>query len=127
MRVWTSYYAKVGMLPEGCVPISISLGCPKELNVRKYLAFAPTWAILNDYKRTGDAGAYVRRFYGSVLANASVEDFMDFARRCAAEEGKPDADIVLLCYERPSAFCHRHLVARWLTAHGVPCDELDVR
>ena len=31
--------------------------------------------------------------------------------------------IILLCYEKPGDFCHRHLVADWLTKNGVNCIE----
>jgi hypothetical protein len=34
-----------------------------------------------------------------------------------------DYHIALLCYEKPSDFCHRHLVAEWLREHGVRCNE----
>ena len=29
------------------------------------------------------------------------------------------------CYEKPSDFCHRHLVADWLNKNGVECKELE--
>lgn len=32
-------------------------------------------------------------------------------------------DIALICYEKPSDFCHRHLVAEWLNQNGYRCDE----
>ena len=28
-------------------------------------------------------------------------------------------DIVLLCYEKPDEFCHRHLVAEWFNRNGI--------
>jgi uncharacterized protein (DUF488 family) len=31
---------------------------------------------------------------------------------------------VLLCYEAPNQFCHRHLVAAWLRKHGITVEEL---
>ena len=33
--------------------------------------------------------------------------------------------IALICYEKPSDFCHRHLVADWLNKNGVECKELE--
>lgn len=33
-------------------------------------------------------------------------------------------DIALICYEKPTDFCHRHLVAEWLTTNGIKCDEI---
>ena len=32
-------------------------------------------------------------------------------------------DICLMCYEKPSDFCHRHLVANWLNENGIECKE----
>lgn len=34
-------------------------------------------------------------------------------------------DIVMLCYEKPSKFCHRHLLCDFLNAKGIKCKELD--
>ena len=34
-----------------------------------------------------------------------------------------DEDIALICYEKPSDFCHRHLVAEWFRNHGHNCEE----
>jgi uncharacterized protein (DUF488 family) len=34
-------------------------------------------------------------------------------------------DAILLCFEKPPTFCHRHLVAKWLEFHlGKPVREL---
>lgn len=29
------------------------------------------------------------------------------------------ADVVLLCYEKADAFCHRHLVSDWLHSYNI--------
>lgn len=34
-----------------------------------------------------------------------------------------DFHIALVCYEKPSDFCHRHLVAQWLSQNGFKCKE----
>lgn len=34
-------------------------------------------------------------------------------------------EICLICYEKPSDFCHRHLVADWLNKNGVKCKEYE--
>ena len=35
-------------------------------------------------------------------------------------------DIVFLCYEKPSEFCHRHLLAQFLEEQGFECKELQL-
>ena len=32
---------------------------------------------------------------------------------------------VLLCYETPEKFCHRHLVRKWLNDHRIECKEIE--
>ena len=31
--------------------------------------------------------------------------------------------IALICYEKPTDFCHRHLVADWFNKNGIRCKE----
>jgi uncharacterized protein YeaO (DUF488 family) len=62
---------------------------------------------------------YVKHFNDEVLANLSphqvVSDFHYLSK------GK---DVVMLCYEKSDDFCHRHLVAEWLTNAGYPVEEM---
>ena len=39
----------------------------------------------------------------------------------------PDVHLVLLCYEKPEDFCHRHLFARWIMHNGadIKIEEFD--
>lgn len=41
-----------------------------------------------------------------------IRDTLEQIRRRAANLGRKD--IVLLCYEKPSSFCYRHILAAWL-------------
>lgn len=34
-----------------------------------------------------------------------------------------DKSICLICYEKPSDFCRRHLVAKWFNDNGFKCEE----
>lgn len=35
------------------------------------------------------------------------------------------ADVALLCYERPGEFCHRHMLAEYLTNNGITVKEFN--
>lgn len=35
----------------------------------------------------------------------------------------PDYHVALICYEKPSDFCHRHLVSDWINLRGIKCEE----
>ncbi|WP_273522359.1 DUF488 family protein [Rhodosalinus sediminis] len=111
---WFSYH--------GPGRIGISRGTPRygvPPGYRLYKRLAPTRAIL--FESTGKAD-YEPRFYAEVLAPLDPEQVLADLARLAAPY-----DPVLLCFERPpfdeENFCHRHMVADWLTAHGAQVEE----
>lgn len=92
-----------------------------------YKKLAPTYQILMDYKKAADGSweslywaqtKYVTRYRAQILDNLDPQQVVRELENLANGQ-----DIVLLCYERPDAFCHRHLVAEWLKSHGILCEE----
>lgn len=86
---------------------------------RMYKALAPTWDILNTSESKTD---YEPRFMKEILAPLNPAKVVDDLRKLAG-----DHPPVLLCFEVPpfthANFCHRHMVANWLIAHGYECRE----
>lgn len=108
----TSYYAKY----RGPHGVSIAGYAPKGYKGREYKKLAPKFWFFKKYKADGDEASYTENFQREVL------DHLD--PRQVYEELGPDA--VLLCYEKSGAFCHRHLVARWLEKHlGITITEVE--
>lgn len=104
-KLYTSYYARSGKHPNA---VAISVISPSFYQGKKYLNLAPTWDLLRAYKsgQVDDKGYtewYLRLLQERKLTPQSVVDDL--------EEGS-----VLLCYEGPGKFCHRHVVAEWLEA-----------
>lgn len=122
--MYTSYFAKIKWLPEDFVPISI---CAKAPNFYKGLAYkklAPSYGLLMDWKRHKDDYLYTRQYQEEVLDKLNAQEVLeeltiltDSANRIRAPK------ICLVCYEKSTDFCHRHLVAEWLTCNGVSCAE----
>lgn len=52
--------------------------------------------------------------------NQNKEEILDIVRNI------PDESI-LLCYERVGAFCHRHILAKWLNGNNIKIVEWDYR
>lgn len=52
----------------------------------------------------------------------ATEVILDFSRM-AHGFNDGENDIALICYEKPSDFCHRHLVSEWLNQNGFKCEE----
>jgi hypothetical protein len=107
----TSYFAKSGKDPNA---VAICAYCPSWYTGKQYPALAPPWSLVSAYKKTGDKDAYEEFYLKHVLANLSPSKVIVDLGNSA----------ILLCYENPQDFCHRHIVADWLRGAGFECEEL---
>lgn len=122
---YTGYFAKLKQYKEaGLVPISIAGKAPSWYNGLEYKALAPKWSFFNEWKNgdryKGDNNYYIQHFNDEVLANLNVDDVYNKLNLLAAYH-----DFILLCYEKPNDFCHRHLVADWFRLNGIACKEFN--
>ena len=97
----TSYFAMAGSHESA---VSICLIVPTYYSGRQYHKLAPTKDILFTYKRDYDISRYVEEYHRQVLNKLDAFQVVE-------ELG---IDSILLCYEKPDEFCHRHLVSAWL-------------
>lgn len=111
--IYTSYFAMAHKIEDKDKLLSIALWPPKDMHIQWMPYLAPTKEILLRYKEDHDEGAYAKAFRKRVLNPLDVD------KVAAYLQGR-----ILLCYERPEAFCHRHIVARWLNENGYDCEEL---
>ncbi len=118
---YTSYFAKVSSLPVGYVPVAISASVPAFYTGAHYKMLCPPYDTFIKYKNGGSWENYCKE-YNTKL---NTMDFATTVRDIMNLAGNVE-NIVLLCYEKPSANCHRHLVAEWFKAHGIPCEELEL-
>jgi len=87
----------------------------------KYTSLAPTFSILNwwkslslrEQKLESNIKEYENRYYNEILSK--LDPFKVYKEL----DGK-----ILLCFEKPNAFCHRHIVSKWLNSFGLECKEL---
>ncbi|MCM1500678.1 MAG: hypothetical protein NC124_19625, partial [Clostridium sp.] len=81
------------------------------------------YGFFMEWKKNHDNDYYIEYFQAEVLDKLDVTDvLMDFSRMDHGfNVGKND--IALICYGKPSDFCHRHLVAEWLNQNGFKCEE----
>jgi uncharacterized protein YeaO (DUF488 family) len=97
----TSYFAKSGRDPGA---VSIARYPPKGYTGARCLLLAPPPELL----KTGDWDEYRNRYRNEVLSPLDPDEVLR-----ALETLCPGRDIVLLCFERDRARCHRGLVAAW--------------
>ena len=121
--IYTSYFAKLKSLPNNIVPISICGKAPDWYTGLQYKKLAPKYDFFMEWKKNHDNEYYIKCFNEQVLSKLNATDvILDLSRICYCFN-VGECDICLICYEKPTDFCHRHLVADWLNQNGYKCDE----
>jgi len=113
--IYTSYYANRATAP--MTRIRISATTVKGTAAQEYWeTVAPDWnTMIGPYKRGEIGEAEYERRYRAMLDSRTdriTAQWRDILRRHGGE------DIVLLCWCRKGAFCHRRILAAWLAEHG---------
>jgi len=97
----TSYYAIHGSHVDA---VAISAVVPSFYKGRRCTKLSPNYSIFSEWKSTKDNDRFTYRFGEEVLSGLDPNEVY-------SELGD---NAILLCYEKPNDFCHRHLVASWL-------------
>lgn len=120
--IYTSYFAKLKSLPDNIIPISICARAPDWYKGLQYKKLTPKYEFFMEWKKNHDNDYYIEHFQLEVLNRLTACEVMEdlFALKRLNDKGK---DIALICYEKPSDFCHRHLVSEWLNQNGFKCEE----
>ena len=121
MKIYTSYFANLKNLEkENIFPIGICCYPPKWFNGPNLRAIAPTTDILEKCKSSH--AEYEKRYKAEVLS--IFKDINILINRISYISG--GKDVALCCYEKPSHFCHRHIVAKWLEEQaGIEVNEFE--
>ena len=120
MRIYTSYFGNYRKLAAANVKmICVALGKPRFYNAPQIIEVAPRRYMLDD-KWTYEE--YTNMYLNDVLAKVNPQELIQTIQRLS--EGK---DVALCCYEKPGDFCHRHILAKWLTEKtGIEITEFGV-
>jgi hypothetical protein len=104
----TSYFANIKNVAS---PLAICARSPSFYTGPELKILAPKYSIFVAYKN-GEIGPeeYTVQYKKQVLRPLDPKEVWD---RIVSIAGK---DATLLCYEKPSDFCHRHIVADWLSS-----------
>lgn len=133
--IYTSYFAKLKSLPDNIVPISICAKAPDWYKGLQYKKLAPKYDFFMKWKENHDNDYYIEHFQKEVLDYLNITKTLHELHLLLPYEVKVDIQssiwsnsdyhIALICYEKPSDFCHRHLVADWLNKNGIECKEYE--
>lgn len=98
----TSYFSKSSKHPNA---VSIAGKSPSWYNGRIYRKLAPKYSSFMLYKNNKDEELFIKNYYEEVLNKLNPNQVFE-------ELGEHS---VLLCWETSDKFCHRHIVAEWLS------------
>ena len=129
--IYTSYFAKIKSLPEYIIPVSICAKVPTWYEGLQYKKLAPKYDFFMKWKENHDNNYYIKCFNEQVLNELNVvtviKDLINLMPKDSISEYSLNKTICLVCYEKPSDFCHRHLVADWLNKNGFTCKEYEYK
>ena len=134
--IYTSYFAKLKSLPDNIIPISICGKAPGWYKGLQYKKLAPKFDFFMKWKGNHDNEYFTKCFNEQVLEPLNINDTLYEIYELLPENEKtiwkmtnclpwenPHVHIALICYEKSSDFCHRHLVAEWLKENGFNVEE----
>lgn len=117
MKTFTSYYGNKQLASNRYFFVQVSNSAPKGFQTDiVFKETIPDWdTLVKPYKegRLNDTD-YIKK-YEAQLDKKAFEVLLILDTIIEQAHGK---DIVLLCYERPENFCHRHILAKWLEKHA---------
>ena len=116
--MYTGYFGKIKTYKKaGLIPVSICGKAPDWYTGHQYKKLAPKLGFFVEWsvgEHKGDNNYYIEHFKEEVLDTLRPEDVINELKQFGQLQ-----DIILLCYEKPESFCHRHLVADWLNENGL--------
>lgn len=126
--IYTSYFAKLNKLPPYIIPISIAGKAPAWYKGLQYKKLAPKYGFFMEWKQNHDNNFYIEHFQKEVLDELNYDDVIkDLLLSVGNIKGlNYYPQIALICYEKPTDFCHRHIVADWFNKNGIKVEELEV-
>lgn len=119
MVIYTSYFGNSRKLAAANVkPICIAVGRPKFFIGPQMLDVAPTPYMISSACQPDE---YIRLYKG-ILSKLSAFKVVEQIK--SLSEGR---DVALCCYEKTGDFCHRQLLAEWITQNtGIEVKEFGV-
>jgi len=114
MKICTSYFGALRKLPPDFVPVAICGRMVFPWSGLRYTKLAPKLKFFSEWKRNHDNDFYTRHYNNEVLSCLDRGEVLNDLWNIT-NNGNEDRTVVLTCYEKPKDFCHRHIVASWLS------------
>lgn len=107
INVKTGYFAQMKKyVAAGYMPIAITASVPVWYKGNSMQVFAPDWELVQDWKSGKITWDEYTERYNSMLDRRGISYALKILEQFE--------NVVLICYEKPSDKCHRHLLAEYL-------------
>lgn len=121
--IYTSYFANIKNLSNDMITFSIARWKPKQYKGATIISLAPSLELLQWWRASDKSELakekYIKTF-NNYLNTKNPEQLVKLLKQKCNNKIP-----VLLCFEKPEEFCHRHLIANWLNKNGIKCKELE--
>lgn len=111
INIYTSYFAHLRKGRQDIPPIQYSVANSSPYKLETLPLFVPNWTNLTEPYKTGQ-----------ITPQQFIDRYLSYLQEIPQEELNEtldtlpsDTDIVLLCWEAPNNFCHRHTLAKYLS------------
>lgn len=118
---YTSYFAKLKKIDKSKYKfVAITNSRPKfcDDSIDDWSFLGPSKDLLKGYKE----GYISQEMYTEVYNKFLKQNWFRFKDFLVAHQNE---NIVMLCYEKATDFCHRHLLRKFLNEVGIKCEELE--
>lgn len=112
MKIYTSYFANYRKFNSNTISIGITRFPPKWWKGKNLKELAPSEKLLRNYRNGLISEEEFAIQYKNELWNAGLTP--GIVKKGLEKIGQGH-DIVLCCYEKPEDFCHRKVLADWLS------------
>lgn len=120
--IYTGYFAKQKKYEEqGYECVSIARKTPEWFKGDVLPQFAPSFELLSKFKNDLCTEEEYVEQYRRELTLREMAGYLNWRLLMKYLENK-----VLLCYESPDQFCHRHILAQVIRNRGLSCEELKI-
>ena len=114
MKIYTSYYKKMENIGVNYVLVQVSVSKPNwfRLPTIQLKEVYPDWRLVSGLK-SGEISRqeFTDRYMQQLRKLSRIEILSKLKTFSNANDYE---DVVLLCWENKSGFCHRHILADWL-------------
>ena len=127
MKIYTGYFAKLKSYEGNCLhPFSVALYPPqffKKAGYQTYHILTPSRELFSKFKNNEiSVEKYIEIYCKENLENLDVDSVVKFL----SGHSYHNRDVILLCFEKPTFFCHRELIRIWFNQNGVECKEYEL-